>query len=399
MNIKKNIAKYDVIIIGAGAAGLMCAYQTAYLHRKRVLIIDHSTKLAEKIRISGGGRCNFTNINTSPENYISQNKHFAKSALSRYTPHHFIELLDEHNISYHEKTLGQLFCDNSSQDIIDMLDNLCQVNHVKRMMNTQVTEIKKENNFRVVSNNGTFEAECLVIATGGLSIPQIGATAFGYNLAKQFGMNIVPTSAALVPLTLDPKELQYLGELSGISMDTIASIDKVNFRENSLFTHRGLSGPAVLQISSYWNPGQKINFDLLPSQNINTLIDENKRSNKLLSNLLSQYISSRAVMQLLQISNIADKSISQLSNNEINKLSNTLHNFGLIPSGTVGYKKAEVTKGGVSTQDLDSKTLMAKNVDGLYFIGEVVDVTGWLGGYNFQWAWASAYAAASSMSS
>jgi predicted Rossmann fold flavoprotein len=364
-----------------------------------VLIIDHSTKLAEKIRISGGGRCNFTNINTSPENYISQNKHFAKSALSRYTPHHFMELLDHHNISYHEKTLGQLFCDNSSQDIIDMLDNLCQVNHVKRMMNTQVTEITKESNFRVVSNNGTFEAECLVIATGGLSIPQIGATAFGYNLAKQFGMNIVPTSAALVPLTLDPKELQYLGELSGISMDTIASIDKANFRENSLFTHRGLSGPAVLQISSYWNPGQKINFDLLPSQNINTLIDENKRSNKLLSNLLSQYISSRAVMQLLQISNIADKSISQLSNYEINKLSNTFHNFGLIPSGTVGYKKAEVTKGGVSTQDLDSKTLMAKNVNGLYFIGEVVDVTGWLGGYNFQWAWASAYAAASSMSS
>ncbi len=267
-------------------------------------------------------------------------------------------------------------------------------------MNCNIKQIEHSNHFIVDTSPGVYTAECLVIATGGLSIPQIGATAFGYNLAKQFNLNIVPTSPALVPLTLDPKDLQYLSQLSGVSIDTLVNIDdKISFRENTLFTHRGLSGPAILQISSYWHQGQRIYFNLLPEQNINQLIIEYKRSNKLLSNLLSQYLSTRIVDQLFNLNNIVDKSISQLSNSEIIKLDQALHKFNLIPSGTVGYKKAEVTRGGVSTADLDSRTMMAKSINGLYCIGEVVDVTGWLGGYNFQWAWSSAYAAASSMSS
>ena len=397
MTINKN--KYDVAIVGAGAAGLMCAYQTAMLHNKRVLLIDHSKKLAEKIRISGGGRCNFTNINTLPENFISQNPHFVKSALSRYTPHHFIELLDWHNIGYHEKTLGQLFCDESSQNIIDMLDNLCQNNKVTRIMGITINQIEKADKFTLHTDNCIFEAECLVIATGGLSIPQIGATGFGYNLARQFGLDIITTSPALVPLTLDPIDLTHLSDLSGVSLDSITSIGKTSFRENSLFTHRGLSGPAVLQISSYWNAGDKIYFNLLPHSDIEQIINDNRRSTKLLSNLLSQYISQRIVLQILNLAQITDKSISQLSKQDMLKLSNTLHNFNLIPSGTTGYKKAEVTRGGVSTQELDSKTMMSKTINGLFFIGEVVDVTGWLGGYNFQWAWSSAYAAACAISS
>lgn len=385
--------QFDVIIIGAGAAGLMCA---SLARTKKILLIDQSSKLAEKIRISGGGRCNFTNINTKPECYISNNPHFTKSALSRYTPYHFTELLDNYNITYHEKTLGQLFCDTKSQTIIDLLDHLCQQNSVLRKMNTSITLIEKTlSGFKVNTSNGIFLCEKLVIATGGLSIPQIGATGFGYNIAHQFNLEIVPTYPALVPLTLDPIDLTRFKNLAGISFDSETSIDNALFRENSLFTHRGLSGPAILQISSHWQPGKKINLNLAPQIDINEIINQHKHSNKLLNTLFATYIPQRMADSLIQILGF-DEPISQLSKQKIKSVSQLIHDFKFTPSGTEGYKKAEVTRGGVSTKELNSKTMMTNKIEGLYFIGEVVDVTGWLGGYNFQWAWSSAYAAASS---
>lgn len=389
-----NKNQFDSIIIGAGAAGLMCA-QLSGKTQQKVLLIDHSTKLAEKIRISGGGRCNFTNINTSPECYISQNKHFMKSALSRYTPYHFTELLDYHNIGYHEKTLGQLFCNEKSQAIIDLLYNLCIQNNVDIKLNTQILNIEKNGNFIINTNNGTYISEKLVIATGGLSIPQIGATGFGYNIAKQFDIDIVKTTPALVPLTLDPKDLNYFSHLSGISFDSTTTTNNQEFRENSLFTHRGLSGPAILQISSYWTSGKAIYLNMLPNIDIINNIETNRKSNKKLSSFLGQFVSERMANSLVNILNF-DTNISQLNNTQIKQINELIHEYSFIPSGTEGYKKAEVTKGGISTAELNSKTMMSNKVDGLYFIGEVVDVTGWLGGYNFQWAWASAYAAAAS---
>lgn len=386
---------FDVVIIGAGAAGLMSAQLAGALGHK-VLIIDHSLRLAEKIRISGGGRCNFTNINAAPECYLSQNPHFVKSALSRYTPYHFIELLDKFNITYHEKTLGQLFCDGKSQTIIDLLDFLCTQNGVTRKMGVTVKNITQSPlGFTIDSSIGTINSEQLIVATGGLAIPQIGATGFGYNLARQFNLDIVPTSPALVPLTLDPKDLITFANLSGISFNSEVTTGNTSFVENTLFTHRGLSGPAILQASSYWSAGETISINMLPSQNIADIIKENKSSNKKLSTLLGQFISSRLANTITDTLG-QDHSISQLSNDDTLRLTQLIHNFTLIPSGTSGYKKAEVTKGGVSTKDINSKTMMSK-VNGLYFIGEVVDVTGWLGGYNFQWAWASASAAATSL--
>lgn len=391
--MKKN--QFDVIIIGAGAAGLMCA-QMAGMLGESVLILDHSKKLAEKIRISGGGRCNFTNLNTNPNCYISQNIHYVKSALSRYTPFHFMELLDYHNITYHEKTLGQMFCDDSSQAIIDLLDQLCRENNVIRKMDTQIIHIDKISNlFTITTKDNVYSSEKLVIATGGLSIPQTGATGFGYDIAQKFGLDIVATMPALVPLTLDPIDLNHLKHLAGISFDSKSSIGKTLFRENSLFTHRGLSGPAILQISSYWNPGQKINLNMLPSINIINLIDEHKKSNMQLSTLFSKFLSERMANSLVEILGF-NGPISQLSKQKITQINQLIHDYAFIPSGTEGYKKAEVTKGGVATHELNSKTMMSNQIDGLYFIGEVVDVTGWLGGYNFQWAWSSAYAAAQS---
>lgn len=386
---------FDVIIIGAGAAGLMCA-QFAAGSGNKVLILDHSHKLAEKIRISGGGRCNFTNLNTAPERYISQNKHFATSALARYTPQHFTELLNQHNITYHEKTLGQLFCDDKSQVIIDLLDFLCRDSGVLRLMGTNVENIERSSaGFTLTSSKGTFKSEKLVIATGGLAIPQIGATPFGYQIAEQFGLAIVPTAPALVPLCLQPQQLNEFKTLSGISFDSETSVGKINFRENSLFTHRGLSGPAILQISSYWHPGDKLKLNLLPNLDISQEIESNRNSNKRLSNFLANYFSSRMADSLVNLLK-CDLPPSQLNKAQIANLEQLIHNFTVTPSGTEGYKKAEVTRGGVATTELNSKTMMANNVDGLYFIGEVVDVTGHLGGYNFQWAWASAYAAAKS---
>ncbi|MCC2644882.1 MAG: aminoacetone oxidase family FAD-binding enzyme [Burkholderiales bacterium] len=391
------VEKYDSIIIGAGAAGLMCAY-TASVRGKKILLIDHSNKLAEKIRISGGGRCNFTNIFSEPKSYISANPNFCISALTNYTPHHFTGLLDKHHITYHEKTLGQLFCDNSAEDIIKLLDHLCNINNVIRKMPVKVLNINKmPRGFELTTNNiGIVQAETLVIATGGLSIPQIGATGFGYNIARDFGLNIIKTEPALVPLALDPIQLEYFSPLSGSSFYSQTKIDKMSFLENTLITHRGLSGPAILQISSYYNPGANLQIDMLPAMNITQQVNENRKSNKLLSNFLALFFSERIANSLCKILKL-DKQLSQLSNKEILHINELIHNFIVTPSGTLGYKKAEVTRGGVDTHELSSKTLESRKIDGLFFIGEVVDVTGWLGGYNFQWAWASAHAAGNNL--
>lgn len=385
---------FDVIIIGAGAAGLMCA-QIAAANNCRTLVIEHSRRLAEKIRISGGGRCNFTNLNTKPECYISNNPYFATSALSRYTPQHFCELLDWHRISYHEKTLGQLFCNDKSQAIIDLLDHLCNENNVQRKMGTSVLKIDKTAlGFELDTTQGRFTCSKLVIATGGLAIPQIGATGFGYQIAQQFEINVLPTAPALVPLTIAPQDLPNYTQLAGISFLSETSLGKIKFTENSLFTHRGLSGPAILQISSYWNPGNKITLNLLPTQDITVQITLHRNSTKLLSNFLANYFSQKLAQSICNLLKF-DISLSQLSKAQIMAIDQLIHRFQICPSGSEGYKKAEVTRGGVDTNELNSKNMQSKKIDGLYFIGEVVDVTGWLGGYNFQWAWASAYAAAS----
>ncbi|MBP9743093.1 MAG: NAD(P)/FAD-dependent oxidoreductase [Burkholderiales bacterium] len=397
------MTKYDSIIIGAGAAGLMCAYTIA-LKQKKVALFDHSPKLAEKIRISGGGHCNFTNLYTKPECYISENPYFCISALSRYTPQHFCELLDKYNITYHEKTLGQLFCNNKSEEIINLLDFLCASNHVHRKMSVTINHIEKSSTgFMVNTTIGDFYTETLVIASGGLSIPQIGASPFGYNIAQQFGLAVIPPKPALVPLTLMPDLLNFFSPLSGISFSSKVSTYNISFEENSLLTHKGLSGPAILQISSYWNPGDNIKINMLPHLQLHTILEqnnhnlsENSNRNKLLSNFLHEFFPSRladSICKMIQI----NKPINQLSKAEIIKISEFIHNLTIKPSGTLGYKKAEVTKGGVNTKYLSSKTMQANAVNGLFFIGEVVDVTGWLGGYNFQWAWASAHACGSSI--
>lgn len=388
--------KFDTIVVGAGAAGLMCASNIA-ARNKKVAILDHSNKLAEKIRISGGGRCNFTNIYTEPKCYISNNPHFCISPLSRYTPWHFCELLDRNHITYHEKTLGQLFCDDKSQAIINLLDFLCNSNNVNRYMGVSITSVEKSSaGFKLHTSLGVFECESLVIATGGLAMPQVGATGFGYNIAKQFGLNVIPPKPALVPLTLDPKDLTYFNDLAGTSFFSETSVNNISFQENSLLTHRGLSGPAILQVSSYWTSEDCISINMLPQFSFVNIREENKESNKLLSNFLHQFFSERLADSICKMIEL-DKPLSQLSLREINKINGFIHELKLKPSGTLGYKKAEVTKGGVDTKMLSSKTMASNNIEGLYFIGEVVDVTGWLGGYNFQWAWASAYAAANSI--
>jgi predicted Rossmann fold flavoprotein len=384
--------QFDIIIIGAGASGLMCASRLGYKNKK-VLLLDHSSKLAEKIRISGGGRCNFTNIYSKPEAFISNTPKFCISALSRYTPKDFMQLLSKHNIQYHHKTLGQLFCNDSSQQIIDMLDFMCnESNNVLRIMNVKIEHIEYNDKYIITTfDNKTYTSECLVIATGGLSIPQIGASPFGYKIAEQFGINIIPPKPALVPLTLDPKDLDNISQLAGTSFLSETSIlgSKIKFLENSLLTHRGLSGPAILQISSYWDNGKELTINLLPTILIKEHIIHHKTSNQKLSTFLSQFFSSRFANNIVGLIGI-DKTLSQLSNKDIEKINQFIHNFKIKPNGTLGYKKAEVTKGGIDCKELSSKNMMSNKQSGLFFIGEIVDVTGWLGGYNFQWAWSSA---------
>jgi predicted Rossmann fold flavoprotein len=404
--------KTDVIIIGSGAAGLMCAMQAGQRGRS-VVLLDHAKKLAEKIRISGGGRCNFTNINTGPENFISANPNFCRSALARYTPQDFIELLQKHKIGFHEKTLGQLFCDDESEAVIAMLREECEAAGVKRFMNCEVSEINYSpepedgetrqhgHRFHVSTSRGEFNAESLVVATGGLSIPKTGATPYGYHIAEQFGIPITKLKPGLVPLTFAPEDWKPYADLTGVSLDTVVNFGKQSFRENLLVTHRGLSGPAILQISSYWQHGEPLHINLLPDLDMQTLLDEQKTSKKLLSNYLIQWFpksfSEVWCAQLTAHTKIENKPLNQYNDRERKQIAAQLHDWQIIPSGTAGYSKAEVTCGGIDTHALSSKTMECIEVPGLYFIGEVVDVTGWLGGYNFQWAWASGYAAGQSV--
>lgn len=385
--------RYDVIIIGAGAAGLMAA-ATAGLRGRRVLLLESTNKIGAKIKISGGGRCNFTNINANSQNYISNNPHFIKSSLSRYTQHDFIKLVEKYNIAYHEKTLGQLFCDGPSSQIIDMLINECEMAKVDVLLETSITNITKEGLFKLKTNKGIFTSESVIIASGGLSIPKMGATDFGYKIAKQFDLNIIKTKPALVPLTVSAEDLAFFKSLSGISIDSIASYKNTDFRENILFTHRGLSGPAILQISSYINnlEDDKIQLNLLPHLDLKELLLNNRSSKSLLSSFLKEYLPKRFVDNFCATHT---KRLIDYKTKDLEAIAESLHKFIVNINGSEGYVKAEVTKGGVDTKELSSKTMMANKISGLYFIGEVVDVTGWLGGYNFQWAWSSGYAAGS----
>ncbi len=381
----------EVLIIGAGAAGMMCAI-TAARRGRSVLLLDHSEKLAEKIRISGGGRCNFTNLYAKPENYLSNNPHFCRSALARYTPQNFMTWLNQHGIAFHEKKLGQLFCDDGSQAIIDMLKNECDAAGVQWLMPCSVNTVAQDDGFSVVTSRGAYHTQSLVIATGGLSIPKIGATPFGYHIAEQFGLAMTKLKPGLVPLSFHPDDWAAYAELAGISVEAIVSDGGQSFRENLLFTHRGLSGPAILQISSYWTHGQALHINLLPDHDMQALHAQQRGNRMLLSNFLAQYLPKRfAEIWCEQF--CENKPLNQYGEKEIAALAVKLHDWQIIPSGTLGYAKAEVTCGGVDTHALSSKTMQANDVPGLYFIGEVVDVTGHLGGYNFQWAWASGYAA------
>jgi predicted Rossmann fold flavoprotein len=381
----------DVIVIGGGAAGLMCAIEAGRRGRS-ALVIEHNERVGRKIEISGGGRCNFTNTNTTHANFISANPHFAKSALARYTPADFIALVERHRIAYHEKKLGQLFCDGSSRQIIEMLLRECDAARVEVLTNCRVSEVQKDAHFVVETNRGTFKSESLVVATGGLSIPKLGATDFGYRVARQFGVHIVRPEPALVPFTLAPRDLASFKELSGVSVPAVVRCRDAEFAENFLVTHRGLSGPAILQISSYWSHGEAISIDLLPGKDARHLFDARRTSAIELSTLLGSHLPKRFA-QVWCETFASSKPLKNFSDAELDSLAARLHDWRIAPAGTEGFPKAEVTKGGVDTGALSSKTMEARSVPGLYFIGEAVDVTGQLGGYNFQWAWASGYAA------
>jgi len=385
--------RYDVIVIGAGAAGLMCAGTAATCGRS-VLLLDHAAKVGKKILISGGGRSNFTNRSVTAANYLSHNPHFCKSALSRFTAADFITMVEEAGIAYHERDHGQLFCDESARQIVEMLLQPCREHGVKIQLQTSITAVKKTDCFELVTDRGLFHSERVVIATGGLSIPKMGATAFGLKLAEQFGLTIIPPVAGLAPFTFTGREKEALQALAGISVDVAVRCRGKLFREAMLFTHRGLSGPAMLQISSYWQPGDEIEIDLLPEQEITTLLKLKKLSRPLaqLSTVLAELLPKRLV-QFLTSGYIEDLRMQQLSDRQIEQLAGQLHHWRLKPNGTEGYRTAEVTVGGVDTNELSSKTMESRKVPGLYFIGEVVDVTGHLGGFNFQWAWSSGYTA------
>lgn len=386
--------KFDSIIIGGGAAGLFCAAEAGKRGRK-VLVIEHNAQVGRKILISGGGRCNFTNVGTKAENFISKNPHFCKSALARYTPQDFIELVKKHRIEFYEKKLGQLFCKESSRLIVEMLLAECRKGKVEIRTNCSVKKVEKNELFELETNQGKFVSESLIIATGGLSFPKIGATDFGYKIARQFGLKIIETRPALVPLVFEKIE-QSFKKIAGVSIDTIVSSGKSSFRENILFTHRGLSGPAILQISNYWQREKTVSLDLLPNENAFDLLEKNRESKQNLDNFLSKFLPNRFAEVFTEL-NFPNKPLYQLNRKEIEKIAETLNNWQVKFNETEGFHKAEVTLGGVDTNELSSQTMEAKRVKNLYFIGEVADVTGWLGGYNFQWAWASAFAAAQSL--
>jgi predicted Rossmann fold flavoprotein len=382
------IHKFDVLVLGAGAAGLFCAIEAGKRGR-RVAVLERSERIGKKILISGGGRCNFTNIHCQPENFISANEHFAKSALSRYTPADFTALVEKHGIAYHEKTLGQLFCDRSAQFITDMLEAECRAAGVQIFVDCRVREVTRQTHFIARTETAEFHAPALVVATGGLSIPKMGATAFGYELARQFGLKIVATKPGLVPLLLGGKDFKRYSDLAGVSAQVIATANDHAFREKMLITHRGLSGPAILQISSYWEKGQPIQIDLAPGREITPAIRDAKVRNMTAArSAFLGVLPKRFAERWLD----ANKPASW-TNEGLAVLEKRIHTWKLTPAGTEGYEKAEVTAGGVDTDELSSKTMESKKVPGLFFIGEVVDVTGHLGGFNFQWAWASGAAA------
>lgn len=398
-----HIESFDVIVIGAGAAGMMCAGQAGQRGR-RVLLLDHASKLAEKIRISGGGRCNFTNRKVEPANFLSRNPHFARSALARYTSQDFIELVERHGIDYHEREHGQLFCDESAQDIIAMLRTECEWGNVEWATPCSVEAVRRIDEgslrFELDTARGTLRCESLVIATGGLSIPKIGATPFGYRIAEQFGLPIVPPRPALVPLTLPPETLELFAPLSGASLDVVARCDGGRFREAMLITHRGLSGPVILQVSSYWqqqayedDAWEPVSVDLLPGIDAAAWLNEHAGSRTLLANLLAERLPRRFAQAWCAL-NGHERPLNQFSTRELGDIAQALSDWRIVPSGTQGYAKAEVTLGGVDTDALSSKTMEARAVPGLFFVGEVMDVTGHLGGFNFQWAWSSGHAAA-----
>ena len=381
--------QFDVIILGAGAAGLMCAIEAGKRGR-RVAVLELADRPGKKILISGGGRCNFTNIHCRPENFLSANPHFAKSALARYTPQNFLALVNKHGIAYHEKTLGQLFCDQSSRQILDMLLAECADTGVEIHLGIRTEQIENAAGFTLNTSKGKFQTSGLVVATGGLSIPKMGTTSFGYEIARQFGIKSVPTRPALVPLTLSPEDCANLCDLSGVSTQVIASIGRQRFGEKMLITHRGLSGPAILQISSYWTWPHAIQLDLAPGKQLFTsmLASASGRDPARAASLLREELPHRLADRLIVLAQPAS-----WTNHAIQELETRLHRWPIIPSSTEGYEKAEVTVGGVDTNELSSATMECKRVPGLFFIGEVVDVTGHLGGFNFQWAWASGAAA------
>lgn len=398
---------YDVVVLGAGAAGLMCAFQAAK-RGQSVLLVDHMAKVGAKILISGGGRCNFTNLGTGPLNFVSENEHFSKSALSRYSPSDFCELLKEHKVPFHEKKLGQLFCDRSARDVVSVLESECKKHHVRFLLNAQVGLVARDLErelFTVTLNSEKVLATSLVVATGGLSIPKVGASGLGYKIARDFGLKVVETRPALDGFTFTAHSYQSLKDLAGLSVECILTAGGQSFRENILFTHKGLSGPAALQGSLYWTESSFIEINLFPDFKLKEAL-LNLKGSKTKETLLS-FLTKKHPQRLAEVlcdyflpsSELARVPLPQVSDQQLIEWALTLQAWKLKPSGTVGYSKAEVTRGGVSTDELSSKTMEAKKVQGLYFIGEVVDVTGWLGGYNFQWAWASAWAAAEAISS
>lgn len=392
--------RFDAIVVGAGAAGMFCAAMAGQAGR-RILLLDNGKKPGRKILMSGGGRCNFTNMYVEPSAYLSQNPHFCKSALARYTQWDFIDLVGQHGIAWHEKTLGQLFCDDSAEQIVSMLVAECEKGQVTMRLRTEILSVVREDRRYVLELNGdTVVADKLVIASGGLSMPGLGASPFGYKIAEQFGLKVLPTRAGLVPFTLHKPMLEQLQVLSGVSVPSVmTSEDGTVFRENLLFTHRGLSGPAVLQISSYWQAGEFVSINLLPDVDLDDFLNSQRieHPNQSLKNTLAMHLPKRVVECLQQLGQIPDVTLKQLNVREQQTLVETLTHWRVQPNGTEGYRTAEVTLGGVDTNELSSRTMEAKKSPGLYFIGEVMDVTGWLGGYNFQWAWSSAWACAQAL--